>query len=250
MPSWRNPNLSITLNDYNFFSQGQITKMDVYQFGVFRGDSVGEIIKILHKLEFYPKTFWGFDTFAGMPKETEEPIFQDSWDPDKEPDTFNPCSYEDFPFLTPAAAAQGLSMEFQKLVDDLKEKIVIRKDPKEQPPYHRTEVKMIAGLVEEHLSEDIGHDMAPAFYLDLDLDIYSPTKHVLKYFMENNLIIPGTIVGYDDWGGTPDWETMKYGESRAHREILEEFPNLKMKEIMQIGNAFPHVQKLFIVTDV
>ena len=46
-------------------------------------------------------------------------------------------------------------MEFQRLVDE-KGKLEFPNIPEEQPPYHRTEVKMIAGLVEDNLSDNIG----------------------------------------------------------------------------------------------
>ena len=67
--------------------------------------------------------------------------------------------------------------------------------------------------------------------------------------MENKLIVPGTIIGYDDWGGTPDFDTFKYGESRAHKEIIDEW-GIKMTKLLQNGNAYPHVQTVWIVQEV
>ena len=65
--------------------------------------------------------------------------------------------------------------------------------------------------------------------------------------MDNDLIKVGTIVGYDDWGGTPDFESFKYGESRAHKEICDEY-GLEMEMVLQNGNQFPHVQTVWVVT--
>ena len=67
--------------------------------------------------------------------------------------------------------------------------------------------------------------------------------------MENNLIVPGTLIGYDDWGGTPGFEEFKDGESRAHKEIVDEW-GIKMTKLYQCGNAYPHVQTVWIVEDI
>ena len=89
----------------------------------------------------------------------------------------------------------------------------------------------------------------PALYVDFDLDIYSPTKFAKHIRMENNLIVPGTIIGYDDWGGTPGFEEMKDGESRAHREIIEEY-GIGMQKLYQHWNYISPCANCFIVTEV
>ncbi len=109
---------------------------------------------------------------------------------------------------------------------------------------NQSKVSVIAGLVEETLPQQ--KDLKPAFYVDFDLDIYSPTKYAFDYLMENNLIVPGTLIGYDDWGGTPGFEEFKDGESRAHKEILDKW-GISMTKLYQNGYAYPHVQTLWIV---
>tara|TARA_A100001234_G_scaffold207234_1_gene204299 strand:- start:517 stop:1212 length:696 start_codon:yes stop_codon:yes gene_type:complete len=228
MPSWRNPNLDIIFNDYTSFDSESVSEMDVYQFGVFRGDSMRETAKILLKHKLSPRKYWGYDVFSGMPKETAEPIFQPSWDPDQMPDEFNVMSYVE-EFNTPEECAAGIEPTVQSVFD---------------AKGSSTKVDIVAGLVEDTLSKQ---DLKPAFYVDFDLDIYSPTKYAFKYMMDNNLIKVGTIVGYDDWGGTPEFESFKYGESRAHKEICDEY-GLEMEMVLQNGNQFPHVQTVWVVT--
>lgn len=228
MPSWRNPNLDIIFNDYTSFDSESVSEMDIYQFGVFRGDSMRETAKILLKHKLNPRKYWGYDVFSGMPKETAEPIFQPSWDPDQMPDEFNVMSYVE-EFNTPEECAKGIEPTVQEVFDS---------------KCFSTKVDIVAGLVEDTLSTQ---DLRPAFYIDFDLDIYSPTKYAFKYMMDNNLIKVGTIIGYDDWGGTPDFESFKHGESRAHKEICDEY-GLEMELVLQNGNQFPHVQTVWVVT--
>ena len=74
--------MDIIINDYNTFEKEELIDYDVYEFGVFRGDSMREIASLLNKHKIEVNKFYGFDVFTGMPKETAEPIFQESWDPD------------------------------------------------------------------------------------------------------------------------------------------------------------------------
>lgn len=230
MPSWRRSTLDIVINDYNQFSKEELKKYDLYQFGVFRGDSMREIATLLNKHQIELNSFYGFDVFTGMPKETAEPIFQESWDPDIHPDEFNVLSYTDF--KTPEQCAEVVESEVSKILTSKN---------------NNTNVSVVAGLVEETLSKQT--NLKPAFYVDFDLDIYSPTKYAFNFLMENKLIVPGTIIGYDDWGGTPEFEDFKYGESRAHKEIENEW-GIKMQKLIQNGNQFPHVQTVWIVEEV
>ena len=189
-----------------------------------------EIANILSKHKKEVSTFRGFDVFTGMPKETAEPIWQESWNPDILPDEFNVVKY--WGLKTPEECAERVQTQVQDIYTSKQKE---------------TNVSVVAGLVEETLPAQ--ENLKPALYVDFDLDIYSPTKFAFNYMMENNLIVPGTIIGYDDWGGTPGFEEMKDGESRAHREIIEEY-GIGMQKLYQHGSTYPHVQTVWIVTEV
>jgi hypothetical protein len=229
--SWRRTVFDITVNDYNIFSKEELVDMDVYQFGVFTGDSMKEIASILSKHNIEINSFYGFDVFTGMPKETAEPIAQPSWDPDVEPDTFN--------------AVKRLNLNS---VDECVNKISTEVKNIFNSNNNNSSVSIFPGLVQDTIEKN-GGNFKPAFYVDFDMDIYSPTKHVFDYLMKNNLIIRGTLIGYDDWGGTPGYKEMADGESRAHREIIEEY-GIKMSKIFEVGNGFPHVQNIWVVEEV
>lgn len=227
---WRNTLLDIGINDYNNFSKEELLNMNVYEFGVFSGDSMKEIASVLNKHKIEVHSFYGFDVFTGMPKETAEPIFQDSWDPDIEPDAFNALKRLNF------GTTEECASHIQKEVEN----VFTAKN-------NKTSTSIIAGLVEETLVQQ--KDLKPAFYVDFDMDIYSPTKFVFKFLLENKLIVPGTFIGYDDWGGTPDFATFGNGESRAHKEIVDEY-GIRMQKLYEVGTEFPHVQNLWIVEEV
>ena len=59
-------------------------------------------------------------------------------------------------------------------------------------------------------------------FIDIDSDLYTSTKQALTWMFRNQLVVPGTLVGYDDWVATPPPLYSK-GESRAHAEIAQEF---------------------------
>jgi hypothetical protein len=82
--------------------------------------------------------------------------------------------------------------------------------------------------------------------VDIDVDLYSSTITVLDFMFRNNLIGKGTLLFYDDWGGSKGFETLSSGESRAHKEMLEKY-NKIAREILSIGDSFPNVHKIFEV---
>jgi hypothetical protein len=225
--SWRTSLLDIAINEHTSFTKEELIHLDTYQFGVFNGGSMKEIAMILNKHKIEINSFYGFDVFTGMPKETAEPIFQDSWNPDIFPDEFNVLKYMDFD--TPEKCANHIQTEVANVFTSRG---------------NNSKVSVIPGLVEDTLPQLM--ELKKAFYVDFDLDIYSPTKYAFNYLMENDLIIPGTLIGYDDWGGTPGFEEFKDGESRAHKEILDEW-GISMTKLYQNGNSYPHVQTLWIV---
>ena len=58
--------------------------------------------------------------------------------------------------------------------------------------------------------------MKPALYVDIDADLYSSSLQALEWLFRMGLIVPGTVIGYDDWTfGGPQ------GEQRAHREVMK-----------------------------
>ena len=229
MASWRGSTLPILFEENNTFSSEQLLEMDVYEFGVFNGDSMKELAGILNSKKIEVNSFYGFDVFTGMPKETAEPIFQEAWDPDIMPDAFNALLR--LGINSQEGVAKHIESEVQEIFNVKKV---------------NTKVSIIAGLVEETMQNQSGYK--EAFYVDFDLDIYSPTRYAFEFLAKNNLIVPGTMIGYDDWGGTPH-KNFEHGESRAHKEVSDLY-GIQMTKLYEGGQGDPHLQTVWIVDEV
>lgn len=229
--TWRSYLLFNELTKLNYyFSSDEINNLGVYQFGVFNGDSMREIKHIFNANKININTLYGFDVFTGMPKETQEPIFQDSWNPDIKPDEFN---------VLKKLNVQSVD-DCIKVIKDSLIKLNLEFNT-------NTDIQIYGGLVQEtiHKANQNNH-LKPALYIDFDMDIYSPTKYVFEYMLNNKLILEGTLIGYDDWGGTPNFETFGDGESRAHKEIIDQY-GIELSLCSQIGQQFPHVHNIWRV---
>ena len=166
---------------------------DIYQFGVYSGVSIHNILEIFNKFRT-PIVVWGFDSFEGLPLETQETIACPEWNKGE----FSTCDYLDV--KNPQEAADILT-EFLY----------------QQYPDHI--VNMIVGYFSDTLPKlDVNKlQMIPASYVDIDVDLYSSTVELWDFMLQNKLIQEGTIVYYDDWKG------LEYGEGRAHKEVCEKY---------------------------
>jgi hypothetical protein len=198
---------------------------DIYEFGVFSGESVWDIKNIYDHNNIPIRKFFGFDSFVGLPEETNEPIAQDCWHKGE----FNAC--EKFS---------------AKNVDECIEKT--DKLVREKANWNGTDLIWIPGFYEDVLTDDIveKYDMKPAIFVDMDADIYTSTYIALDFMFRNKLIQRGTFIAYDDWGGTPGWQTYADGESRAHNEICNKY-RVNIQMVAQFGYSYPHVQMVFLV---
>jgi hypothetical protein len=69
--------------------------------------------------------------------------------------------------------------------------------------------------------------MKPASFVDIDVDLHLSTVEVLTWMLDNNLIIPKTIIYFDDWGSTKEYEG---GESLAWKQTINRY-DIDYKEI-------------------
>lgn len=194
----------------------------VYEFGVFTGDSMIAIQQEYDKADLQIDMFYGLDSFEGLPKEKNEPNWQPGcWDEG----CFNSQEY---------FAANGVDDCMIKLYEKL-------------TPHLGTKFELIPGFYSESLDKTLisRYNMGVAHYVDIDVDIYTSTVEVLDFLLQNKLMQPGTIVGFDDIGGVPvDFETA--GEGRAWKEAREKY-GIKAQLLGQIGNAYPHVHQFWQV---
>lgn len=200
---------------------------DIYEFGVYSGESVWDIKNIYDCNNIPIRKFFCFDSFVGLPEETAEPIAQDCWCKGG----FNAC--EKF-------NAKNVDECIQKTDNKIRQ----------QANFDKTDLIFIPGFYENSLTDDIvvKYDMKPAAFVDMDADIYSSTYTALDFMFRNGLIVTNTLIAYDDWGGSPGWQMCTDGESRAHKEICQKY-DVKMECVAQFGFSYPHVQTVFIVKE-
>jgi hypothetical protein len=164
----------------------------------------------------------GFDVFSGMPNEPAEQIFQDAW----LSGNFN--AMVDFNAKSPREYA------------DLLENRLSNAFPK-------IRYKIYDGLVENTLEEN-KDELPVAFYIDFDMDIYSPTRYAFDFLVSHNKIVEGTLIGYDDWGGAPH-DNFQHGESRAHKEICDKY-NIDAVKLAEQDNGWPHKHNVWRIESI
>lgn len=200
---------------------GQNGLTDVYEFGVFSGNSTAELSVLCDEYGIYCERVVGFDSFDGVPKETAEPCYNDVWDPD----------------ISHYYKAFNSKLFYN--VDTVEE--AIQKIDNFVRPYISSNRNLIwvPGFYNISLTDDLPSILGlnKAIIVDIDVDIYSSAKTALHWLFRNHLVDVGTYIFYDDWGGTPGYKEYLDGESRAHREITKEF-NVQWE---LVGSSTGHV---------
>lgn len=193
----------------------------VYEFGVYTGQSMVDIGKVLEQKGVIPTVMWGFDSFEGLP-ESDEPLFQECW----RAGNFSSKSY---------FSENNTEKCIEILYNIVSENI-----------NSDTEVKMVKGFYEDVLSDTLKDELGlmPAVYVDLDCDLYSSTVTCLDFLCQNDLLAKGTIVGFDDIGGVYGWKTCSFGQARAWKEAREKY-NIDADLLVRVGDGFPHVHEIW-----
>lgn len=198
---------------------------DVYEFGLFIGVSLKLIQSWLIEFDWTPQKIWGFDSFTGFPH-------SDRWE---QPERDKYRIGEHFP-----GSGKGWNatpMLRCATVEEAVEKLRSMVDP-------RFDMEFVVGYFNESLPKLDVSKMRPAAYLDIDVDLYCSTMDLMTWMLDNKLIVPGTIIYYDDWGST----TGVAGESRAHRELCAEY---KMKcQLLHQTNRVQDTHRVFKILSI
>jgi hypothetical protein len=164
--------------------------------------------------------YCGFDVFTGMPVEKSEP--------DKQIDT--PGWY-------------NLMEHFE--VDNIQDAMSLLEVDIRSNMGFKSQLTFTQGLVQDTLTDELASTLPVASYVDMDMDIYSPTHFALDYLFKHKKIVKGTIIGYDDWVQIESCETYEAGESRAHKEIMKKYG----ASCVQLLETVNRGQAAFIVTN-
>lgn len=191
---------------------------DLYEFGVYSGGSSVSLRQNIDKLKMPCNNAYCFDTFVGLPGGEDG-----TWTEFKEGD------YSSVEYFG---------------VDNVDQAI---KAFKEKIDFSPVKTYFIPGLFKNSLNKYLltKYKFKPAFYIDVDVDLYSSTIECLEFMFENGLVEVGTMIGYDDWGATEEYAG---GESKAHVDTMKKY-NVVAEQIYNCGNIHtrPHIQKVFII---
>jgi len=155
------------------------------EFGVLTGYSLSIFSSLYDEFKI-EKIFYGFDSFQGLPKE--------------ELDENNPDYWSEGKFCDGSVYSIKSKLPFVNIKDGW------FKDTLNE------------STLEEIKKNDIG-------IIHIDCDIYTSTIQVLEWIVKNNLLVDGTLIVYDDWGGHYDKNVGEYecGEGKAHKEICKKY---------------------------
>mmetsp|Transcript_41019 Transcript_41019/g.116160 ORF Transcript_41019/g.116160 Transcript_41019/m.116160 type:complete len:359 (-) Transcript_41019:72-1148(-) len=151
----------------------------MYLFGVAQGESLAA----LHG-KFKSRRSFGFDSFKGLPEETDERSRAGNWGAG----SFRP-------------------------------RATIEQVIKQGGGPNLTTV--IPGFFNDTLTTELVSkaNMGPAFYVDIDCDLYVSTYPALDFLFANKIARVGTVIGYDDW-----WTVacrLFHGRDKAKAEMLQ-----------------------------
>lgn len=186
---WRLKALKVMVQDCGK-NGGDCRKRDIYEFGVYTGLSMRGMSVWLKEKKVNFGHMWGFDSFEGLPK-----------------DRFANKTYIKFGEGTwnPSVALQkhsktALMKNIYSYVDD-------------------SRVHLVPGFYDTSLTSTLAEvrKMKPALYIDIDCDIYTSTVQALDWMFRNSLVVPGTLIGYDDWSHPAQ------GEQHAHEHIAKKY---------------------------
>ena len=194
-----------------FIDYSDFIDKDIYEFGVYNGDSIQRIKDVCKQKNIYPNKMYGFDSFEGCPLESNDERSSHNW-----PKNFMNVQEKFYKNYTP----QGVCSLLENKLKDSNFKLVL-----------------IKGWYKEVLNETNikAYNMKPASFINIDCDQYTSTIEVLEFMFKNKLVEKNTIIRYDDWNsgliydgniknnGGKTWIEYKSGQSLAHKQMCEKY---------------------------
>lgn len=175
---------------FQFLSK--ISNGNLVEFGVFNGNTMNRLIKGAEVAGQPFEKVYGFDSFVGLPKETEGVWHNPEW-PEG---AFNLCDFYKLPTIQDG-------MQFARDRVD------------------RKDINLIPGFFSDSLTEEIGKGLENSCsYLHIDVDIHASTVQVLDFIFTYSILKYGALVRYDDWISTPEYQG---GNSLAHQQIENKY---------------------------
>jgi hypothetical protein len=188
---------------------------DMYQFGIFGGKSVKSLLFYSNCSRSPLRRFFGFDSFRGLPDEDRSNFIG---------------GVKQMYASGKYSSAAALKLTGQPLLDRIEQYVGINQ-------IRHYGVSWVVGFYNESLTRMLPAErgMKPASYVDIDADLYTSSLQALEWLLAHNLIVPGTVIGYDDWSVS---DQANGGERRAHEEALGR--TLKGHKVLRVEGCGPN----------
>lgn len=186
--------------------QSNVRDYDLYEFGVYTGKGIGQKLNYLNAaIGVKPHHVWAFDSFEGLPVTEDNP-------------------------------GSGY-LDVRSIHDSLRDWNATEKYVLENIGFENT--TLIKGFYNESLNVELveRHHMRPAWWVNIDCDLYISTFQALDWMFKNKLMRPGTIVYYDD---LQTQTKERNAEVKAHREITAKY-NVVWKEKLRHNNLHDEI---------
>ena len=175
---------------------------DVYEFGVYTGGGLRALARALDAKRVSFGSLWGFDSFEGLP--------------DSEVVRHSPHQAHNRAWRVGGLnAAEQLSL-VKGLGARAYSFAALQEHIMREVRYNNT--VLVRGFFNESLrslAPALRRRMQPAMLIDVDCDIYEGTVEALEWMLAERLLVPGTVVYYDDWQHAHE------GERKAHVELSQ-----------------------------
>lgn len=207
---------------------GIVVPGSVYVFGVYNGRS----IKILR--QFFPSSAtWGFDSFQGIPTETDpEPIRLKAHSPGSYKTAHTAITLRESILTDERSPRRNWSGAKRQKELQLRASMVDWGGMVIPTGQLELEPGRFEDVLEDHLAARLR--MQPAAYIDMDATLYSSTFKALDWMFSSGLVQKGTLIGYDsfwqlacvtysDKRASDRLHPLQTTAGRAHRDIAQKY---------------------------
>jgi hypothetical protein len=165
----------------------------VLEFGVSKGGSFSHIAKYIQS--GWPARLIGFDSFRGLPKETEG-----VWYPDRH-------------------SEGGYCSPMSLTISTIKKLGAIWPDDR---------LELVEGWFEDSLTEERRIGIDNLIFVNVDVDLHKSTLELLEFIKP--LLQMGTMIYFDDWKDPKDKFNGKWGEHLAFEQWTAENPEIEFRQ--------------------
>jgi len=169
-------------------------KSTCLEFGVYVGGTYSRLVDCI--LDNYPDTtLIGFDSWSGLPPETEG-----VWYPDRH--------------------SQG---NYASTKDSVLNMLISRGLEYDE------RFKLVDGFFEETLTPKLQSEINNLVFVNVDVDIHKSTEQLLEFI--HPMLRKGVVLYFDDWKDPADNFDGKWGEHLAWEQFIERHPEIEYETI-------------------